>query len=364
MKKIKDSPHNPQDRRGALERAERARWRDRRTVSCVGAPASSTSGLTLLPLPVCPKVLRSGSAETATSGTSVPSPTRAVRCTSTYAISTRWSSGTPRSTSFDSPSPWPQPREAHRRTWKSLAKERIENTRPQIPLGRRFWSLTAEEAALAAVFSEPSITRLATMVNARDDDARVELVDAAYWMKGCSSLGLLRYGVLLDVSDDDTGVPNYGVMDVKEAVAAIAPRSKGAEIPDDHARRVVEGARHISPFLGERMRASSVLGTSVFIREILPQDLKIELNQMATDEALMAAEYLATVVGFAHARQLDSAARLSWQAELSGHRSKELNAPSWLWTNVVGLLVDYERTYLEFCRRYALAQNEHPRLTW
>lgn len=202
------------------------------------------------------------------------------------------------------------------------------------------------------------------MVNARDDDARVELVDAAYWMKGCSSLGLLRYGVLLDVSDDDTGVPNYGVMDVKEAVAAIAPRSKGAEIPDDHARRVVEGARHISPFLGERMRASSVLGTSVFIREILPQDLKIELNQMATDEALMAAEYLATVVGFAHARQLDSAARLSWQAELSGHRSKELNAPSWLWTNVVGLLVDYERTYLEFCRRYALAQNEHPRLTW
>jgi uncharacterized protein (DUF2252 family) len=35
-------------------------------------------------------------------------------------------------------------------------------------------------------------------------------------------------------------------------------------------------------------------------------------------------------------------------------RARDLDAPSWLWTNVVGLLIDHERTYLEHCRIYAL----------
>jgi uncharacterized protein (DUF2252 family) len=52
---------------------------------------------------------------------------------------------------------------------------------------------------------------------------------------------------------------------------------------------------------------------------------------------------------------MDSATRRSWQEELSRHHTKDLDAPSWLWTNVLGLLVDHERTYLEHCRRYALA---------
>jgi len=51
---------------------------------------------------------------------------------------------------------------------------------------------------------------------------------------------------------------------------------------------------------------------------------------------------------------MDSSTRSSWQAELTCHRAKDLDAPSWLWSNVVGLLVDHEGTYLEHCRRYAL----------
>ena len=98
-------------------------------------------------------------------------------------------------------------------------------------------------------------------------------------------------------------------MDVKEAVESAAPTSS-TDMPTDHARRVVEGARHISPFLGERMRATSMLGRPVFIRELMPQDLKLELTQLDSEEAMKAAEYLATVVGFAHARQMDSATRV------------------------------------------------------
>jgi uncharacterized protein (DUF2252 family) len=146
-------------------------------------------------------------------------------------------------------------------------------------------------------------------------------------------------------------------MDVKEAVESAAPASS-TDMPVDQAQRIVEGARHISPFLGERMRAATLLDRPVFIRELMPQDLKLELNQLDAAEAMKAAAFLATVVGFAHARQMDSSTRTSWQRELSRHRTKDLDAPLWLWTAVVGLLVDHERSYLEHCRRYALAESD------
>jgi hypothetical protein len=37
--------------------------------------------------------------------------------------------------------------EATSRPWKQLAQERIENEKPVIPLGKRFWRLSAEERA-------------------------------------------------------------------------------------------------------------------------------------------------------------------------------------------------------------------------
>jgi uncharacterized protein (DUF2252 family) len=245
---------------------------------------------------------------------------------------------------------------AAKRTWKHLARERIGDTRPKIPLGKRFWPVSEEELRdLESIFTDEAIVHLATMVKSRDDKSAVELIDSAYWMKGCSSLGLLRYAVLLEVEDKDGDSSDLCLMDVKEAVESAAP-SSSLEMPTDHARRVVEGALHISPFLGERMRATTMLERPVFIRELMPQDLKLELTQFSAKEALKAAAFLATVVGFAHARQMDSSTRIAWQEELQHHRAKDLDAPLWLWTAVVGLLVEHERSYLEHCRRYALSE--------
>jgi uncharacterized protein (DUF2252 family) len=244
---------------------------------------------------------------------------------------------------------------AAKRTWKELARERIEDTRPKIPLGKRFWPVSDDELrAIESTFEDRDIVRLATMVKERDDDSTVDLMDSAYWMKGCSSLGLLRYAVLLEVKDKDGDSSDLCLMDVKEAVESAAPTSS-TEMPADPARRVVQGALHISPFLGERMRATSMLGRPVFIRELLPQDLKLELTQISAKEGMKAAAFLASVVGFAHARQMDSPTRTSWQDELTRHRTKDLDAPMWLWTAVVGLLVEHESSYLEHCRRYALS---------
>ena len=67
------------------------------------------------------------------------------------------------------------------------------------------------------------------------------------------------------------------------------------------------GARALAPNLGERMLAARLNDRSVVVRELLPQDLKLEIEQLTHAEAVHAARFLATVVGEAHARQMDRA---------------------------------------------------------
>jgi uncharacterized protein (DUF2252 family) len=238
------------------------------------------------------------------------------------------------------------------RSWKQLANERLDNLKPTIPLGSKFWALSkSERSAVAELFQTPSLRHLATSLRSRDDDAPVEVLDAAYWMKGCSSLGLLRFAVLLGIGPRKKR--DQALMDVKEATAAAAPRYAGNKMPKDQAARVVEGAMHLSPHLGKRMVAGKIDQHSVFIRELLPQDLKLEIEQLTVPEAMKAASFLAGVVGKAHARQMDQATRKGWSDELDRHRSKSLEAPSWLWSSVVSLIGSHEIAYLEHCRRYA-----------
>jgi uncharacterized protein (DUF2252 family) len=250
---------------------------------------------------------------------------------------------------------------AAKRTWKHLARERLEDSRPTIPRGRKFWDVSADERrAIEGLFGQPEVTRLATMLRSREDTAEVDVVDAAYWAKGCSSLGGLRFAVLACVTDPSDGDTEFSLMDVKEATEPAAPAYAGNEMPDDDGQRVLEGARHISPFLGTRMQAAHLLERPVFIRELLPQDLKLELTELTDEEATTAAAFLATVVGYAHARQMDGTTRAAWQGELASHRTASLDAPSWLWSSVVELLAKHEEAYLEHCRRYALAESPDP----
>ena len=241
---------------------------------------------------------------------------------------------------------------SRRRGWIELARERIEDATPQIPIGKRFWPLSEDEReALADLVEAEPIRELITALQSRPSDADVELVDAAYWVKGCSSLGLLRYALLVAVGSGKHR--ELCLVDVKEAVKAAAPRIANAAMPKDNAERVVQGARQLSPYLGERMRPSHVLERPVFVRELRPQDLKLEIASLSVDEAIRTARFLASVVGRAHARQLDKADRERWAAELGRNRSKSLDAPSWLWTSVVDLMAEHEAAYLEHCRRYA-----------
>jgi uncharacterized protein (DUF2252 family) len=247
-------------------------------------------------------------------------------------------------------------RRSVRRRWKHLAAERLDTVEPRVPLGRRFWPLAAEEAeGLRELFADPSVSDVVSGLQARGSGT-VELVDAAYWMKGCSSLGRLRYAVMLRVGEGENSC--LCLMDVKEATTAAAPRAPDLAMPRDNALRVVTGAKALSPNLGNRMLAARLLGKGVVLRELMPQDLKIEVDRLGLDEATSLARYLAGVVGRAHGRQMDAATREDWRLSLIANSKSSLDAPGWLWTNVVELLGTHEAAYLDHCRRYALGPQE------
>jgi len=245
-------------------------------------------------------------------------------------------------------------RRALGRRWRHLARERIRDAEPVIPLGKRFWKIDKpERKALTALFDDSAAVRKVLSLNPKDE-VKTRLVDAAYWMKGCSSLGKPRYAAIVAVRGDAER-EDYALIDLKEAVPSLAPAARGAKMPEDPAERVVAGARALSPHLGERMIATSILDHAMVMRELMPQDLKIEIAQFTHGEAVRAAGYLAWVVGHAHARQLSAAARAEWRRELLDKEDEDLDAPSWLWRSVVDLAGAHEAAYLDHCRLFALA---------
>jgi uncharacterized protein (DUF2252 family) len=244
-------------------------------------------------------------------------------------------------------------RQALGRKWRHLARERIEDVTPAIPLGRKFWALADDERhAIEALFAEPETRQLVLTLNARSETSKVEVVDAAYWMKGCSSLGKLRYAVLVEVRDGRQ--KSHALIDIKEAVEAAAPANPKADMPAHYGARVVAGARALSPNLGDRMLAANLFGRPIVLRELMPQDLKLAIDQFSRADAVAAARYLAYVVGRAHALQMDKGVRTEWSHELERRHPADLNAPNWLWSSVVSLAARHEEGYLEHCRRYAL----------
>ena len=242
-----------------------------------------------------------------------------------------------------------------RRRWRHLAEERLDTVKPAIPLGRRFWALMPEERkALSQMFAGDSVKPTLTSLRGREKDDPIELVDAAYWMKGCSSLGRLRYAAILRIGQGKSS--SLCLVDVKEAVTAAAPRAVKLEMPRDNAVRVVTGAKALSPNLGERMMAARLLDRSVVVRELMPQDLKIEIDRLSRQEAMDLARYLAAVVGRAHGRQMEPGQRRAWRADLAKNHEAAVDAPSWLWASVVELIALHEAAYLDHCRRFALSE--------
>jgi uncharacterized protein (DUF2252 family) len=250
-------------------------------------------------------------------------------------------------------------REALRRKWRHLHRERLSKN-PGFRLGKRFLPLdAAERSAVETFLDRERVRQLVTSLDCRDDRASIRLLDAAYWVKGCSSLGLWRCAALVEVEGQGQHHGGYSLLDIKEAVAPLAPVSAPELVPPHHGQRVVRGALSLSPSLGGRMLAGDVAGHQVFVRELMPQDLKLELEMFDDVEARSTAYALASVVGVAHARQMDQDERADWCRQLQSAQARWLEAPSWLWSSVVELVGVHERAYLDHCRRYALTEEKN-----
>jgi len=246
-------------------------------------------------------------------------------------------------------------RRALGRRWRHLSRERLKGKAARLPRGSRFFDLDPDEqASLTALVRDPEIRRLVLALGSAADGAEIRLLDAAYWIKGCSSLGRLRYAALVEVLGGDR--PQLALLDVKEAVPHLAPAAAGIAVPPDHAERVVAGARALSPNLGDRMVAGHVGdragGTPVTVRELLPQDLKIDAEQFSRGEAVRVSRHLAAILGRAHGRQMGVADRRTWIDAVRAPGPGP-DAPGWLWSVVTDLMGAHQRGYLEHCRRIA-----------
>ncbi len=305
----------------------------------------------------------------------------------------------------------PMMRVSVRRAWTALARERLKGLRPSFPLGSDFWPLSdAETAQVQLLFSgDEGRARLMTVLglHGADDPAPV-ILDAAYWVKGCSSLGLLRVAVLvatgraaqacLDHFDGDAdhntragrratrefwkaieSMGDQGVIrlvDIKEAVASVAPSVHGNDTRAldaapgsthattraappapyllDQALRVQTGAQAMSPHLGDRMAIGRLGRHTVFLRELMPQDLKPDFAGLGEKQAIELAGWLGAIVGRAHGRQLRQDDRRAWAAAVRRSETRSLDAPSWTWNAVRDLMAVHEAAYLDHCRRAVL----------
>ena len=81
---------------------------------------------------------------------------------------------------------------------------------------------------MTLLFKRQDVANLVLTLNARQSGAEVEMVDAAYWMKGCSSLGKLRFAALVEMGGDGKTRDRVALVDLKEGVDAAAPAAPPA----------------------------------------------------------------------------------------------------------------------------------------
>ncbi|BCG86529.1 hypothetical protein MesoLj113c_26390 [Mesorhizobium sp. 113-3-9] len=240
---------------------------------------------------------------------------------------------------------------AVRRRWHNLATERFEGSHGALPRNRRFWPLHRAERGQVLSFCH-SLDMLALAPEAaQHGKASWKVLDAAFWIKGCSSLGHLRFAALLRGKHH-----RMALLDVKEATVATAPAAPQVPMPKNHAERVIAGAKAISPNLGDRMACGQLEGKPVFVRAISPQDMKLEINSLTGKQTQTIAHHLGAILGLSHRQQMTDAVWQSWTKDLRRSANAKADAPSWLWASVVDLLASHELAYLEHCRRFALAK--------
>lgn len=217
--------------------------------------------------------------------------------------------------------------------------------------GPRYFPLAEHErATIDALIDREEVRMLVASLGDEDPDVEVEVLDAAFRVAGTGSLGCWRAAALVRIGGGKKeGDQRLRLVDIKEALPSHAIRHPKGKTPTDDAERVVSGARALVPMFGERMLAATVLNRHVVVRELLPQDRKVNLDLLKQGEAAPIAKHLGAVVGRAHARQLTPDQATAWSSKLLPKGTCDGHPPEWLWETLIELVGIHEEAYLRHC---------------
>ncbi|MGF6934875.1 uncharacterized protein (DUF2252 family) [Paraburkholderia sp. UCT70] len=155
-------------------------------------------------------------------------------------------------------------KKAQHQSRRKLDRQTIEGVVPRIPLGERFWPLLEDEAKAVCSLFEPQsgLDMRGVLGPATTGDTRIEVLDAAFWVKGCSSLGRRRYAVLLDIDGECSAGGPPCLVDIKEMVLRLSedfpedPVSPVASVCRTKLEGII-GKRGDAPYRSERARAGA-----------------------------------------------------------------------------------------------------------
>jgi uncharacterized protein (DUF2252 family) len=88
------------------------------------------------------------------------------------------------------------------RSWKQFSQGTYQRRHANDSDGKAVLAASqGRKIEIKKLFQRENVRRLVTSLRSRDDKATIKMLDAAYWMKGCSPLGRLRFAVLLGIGE-------------------------------------------------------------------------------------------------------------------------------------------------------------------
>lgn len=223
----------------------------------------------------------------------------------------------------------------HRRSRLQLLDGRTSIVRGQrrFSRGKRYREVTAKTRAKAERAFAKYARRLPDSHLA--PERALEVIDVAFRVAGTGSLGCMRLAILVRGKGGEDGAWIFDMKEEGVPAAACLLRAPALE----PAERVCAAVRACVARPPRMMGQTRMRGSSMFVRRLAPQEDKLDLRALRTEDLVPLATYLGALLGSAHRRGTKRPAQRPWSAE-------ECEG---LLANAIALAGAHEAAYLAYC---------------
>jgi uncharacterized protein (DUF2252 family) len=221
------------------------------------------------------------------------------------------------------------------RTRKQLldARTSIVRGRRRFVRGERYRDLPKKLRVKAEGAFAKYVRRLAAPE--RPPEQALEVVDAAFRVAGTGSLGCMRIAVLVQGKGGDEGAWVFDMKEEGTPSAASIVRPTRLE----PAERVVTAIRACVAEPPLMIGTTRMHGSSMFVRRLAPQEDKINLLMLRSEDLEPLARHLGALLGCAHRRGAKRVPKKPWSPKDCAH----------LLANAITLAGMHEAVYLAYC---------------